>query len=103
MGILKQIVQGHINEFKSKVGIEDKEQEKIFQSRAKICSACPLKNGNSCDTSKGIHPVTLDVTTDKNKKVQGYKFGCGCRLSAKNRSPLSACPAGFWGGEFDKN
>jgi hypothetical protein len=102
MSLLGEIINGHFNEFRAKVGIENKEQEKIFQSREKVCNSCPLKNGNTCNTNKGIHPETLDVTTDKSKKNEGYRFGCGCRLSAKIRSsdPATKCPADFWGGEF---
>lgn len=97
MSKLKEIIDGHINELKSKIGIVDQEKEKIFEIRKKICINCPLKSGNTCSTSKYINPKTLDVSTLP--KV-GYIRGCGCRLSAKQKSPSSECPAGFWGGEF---
>lgn len=96
---LKGIIEGHINEFKAVLGIEDEEKEKIFNSRKNICLNCPLKNGNTCNPSLFIHPKTLEVS--KTSK-QGYAKGCGCRLSAKQRSPNDKCPAGFWGGEFNK-
>lgn len=120
MSLLKQIVDGHVNEFKSLVGIDiDKNKEKIFQSRAKICLNCPLKSGNTCNPALTIddnhnvetfnsvtmklvqdpsHPNRKYYLTKEGKKV--YK-GCGCRLSAKQKSPTSVCPAGFWGGEFN--
>lgn len=119
MSLLKQIVEGHVNEFKTLVGLNVEEsKEKIFESRAKICESCPLKNGNTCNTALVIdddHNTTIfnsrEMTkasdpshinkfyylTKEGKRV--YR-GCGCRLSAKQKSPDSVCPAGFWGGEF---
>lgn len=96
MSKLREIIDGHINEFKSLVGV-DLEQQKVFDSRARICLNCPLKVGNTCNPKMSINPQTME--TSITPKV-GYKFGCGCRLSAKQKSPSSKCPAGFWGGEF---
>ena len=99
MSILKQIAEGHLNEFLSKVGVEQtEEKEKVFQSRAKICLNCPLKTGNTCNRSKYINPKTMEVSSTRKA---GFAQGCGCRLSAKQKSPGSKCPAGFWGGEFN--
>ena len=99
MSLLKQIVQGHVNEFLSNVGIKQSEKkEKIFKSRAKICINCPLKSGNTCNRSKYINPETLEVSITRKA---GFVQGCGCRLSAKQRSEGANCPAGFWGGEFN--
>lgn len=115
---LKQIIDGHINELRSVVGIEDKEKQKIFSIRQRICISCPLKKGNTCNpkltVTDELETIPFDNTmrlvydkehvngkyylTKDGKKV--YK-GCGCRLSAKQKSPSSACPAGFWGGEFN--
>lgn len=95
MSLLKQIVEGHVNEF---FGVKDKEQKEVFDSRAKICVSCPLKTGNTCNRNKFINPQTLEVS---NTRKAGFIQGCGCRLSAKQKSPSSKCPAGFWGGEFD--
>lgn len=99
MSKLREIVEGHFNEFKSNIGINlSEEQQKVFASRAKVCSTCPLKNGNTCNPRKYINPETLEVSD--HSKV-GFVPGCGCRLSAKQQSPTSECPAGFWGGEFN--
>lgn len=98
MSILKEIVDGHVNEFFSNIGVkQNEEKEKIFKSRARICLNCPLKTGNTCNRSKYINPETLEVSTTSK---EGFVQGCGCRLSAKQKSPGSSCPAGFWGGEF---
>jgi hypothetical protein len=99
MSRLREIVDGHVNEFKGIVGIGDEEQEKVFRKREMICVNCPLKVGNTCNKSMYINPKTLE-TTDSAK--EGFIRGCGCRLSAKQKSPTSACPAGFWGNEFKK-
>lgn len=98
MSKIRQIIEGHVNEFKSTIGKENKEDAKIFQSRARICLNCPLKNGNTCDRSKYINPDTLEVSSTK---LPGFVRGCGCRLSAKQKSKTTECPAGFWGGEFN--
>jgi hypothetical protein len=93
-----EIANGHFNELRSKIGLVDQNDETIFFKRETICNACPLKNGNSCNTQKWIHPVTYEVS---NMPKAGFIRGCGCRLSAKQKSKLSSCPAGFWGGEFE--
>jgi len=93
----QSILQGHINELKSKLNVLNKNEEVIFRYRAEICNKCPLKNGNTCNTRKWIHPKTLKYS---NTKKEGYINGCGCRLSAKQKSKKSRCPANFWGGEF---
>lgn len=98
MSRIKQIIEGHVNEFKSAIGTENKEDEKIFSSRAIICLNCPLKSGNTCNRSKYINPETLEVST---YSKSGFVRGCGCRLSAKQKSKTTKCPAGFWGGEFN--
>ena len=95
---IKEIIEGHVNELRSIVGIEDEDKDKIFKIREKICLNCPLKNGNTCNKSKFINPETKEVVT---APKAGFVRGCGCRLSAKQKSPGSKCPAGFWGGEFN--
>jgi hypothetical protein len=93
-----EIIDGHFNELRSKAGLTNENEESIFLRREKICEECPLKNGNNCDTQRWINPqsrVVSDTIQD------GFIRGCGCRLSAKQRSKQSSCPASFWGGEFD--
>lgn len=93
-----EIVNGHLNELRSKMGMANENEEYIFSLREKICNGCPLKNGNNCDTQRWINPQTLEVVTSPK---DGFIRGCGCRLSAKQKSRLSRCPANFWGGEFN--
>jgi hypothetical protein len=97
-GKSNEIVDGHFNELRSKVGLANDVEELIFSTREKICNQCPLKNGNSCDTQRWINPKTLEVAT---APKDDFIRGCGCRLSAKQKSKQSRCPANFWGGEFD--
>lgn len=99
MSKLQEIVEGHVNEFKSLVGIGDEKEEVVFRKRENICISCPLKEGNTCNKSKYINPKTLEVS---NAPLDGFVRGCGCRLSAKQKSPISKCPANFWGNEFKK-
>lgn len=97
-GKRNEIIGGHFNELRSKLGVANQNEEAIFSLR-EICNACPLKNGNNCNAVKWMDPNTLDVADGPK---DGYIRGCGCRLSAKQRSKYSLCPAGFWGGEFDQ-
>ena len=101
MSKLKEIINGHLNEVKVLVGTASEEKTQIYNSRAKVCSNCPLKSGNSCNTTLSINPITLEVAPTSEKR-SGFIKGCGCRLSAKQKSNNSSCPAGFWGGEFNK-
>ena len=94
MSKIKEIVDGHINELKSKVGLVDTNKEEIFKVRAKICNSCPLKTSNTCSTRKWINPNTMDVS---NVSKSGYVKGCGCRLSAKQKSPSSKMSCWFLG------
>ena len=93
-----EIINGHINELRSKIGMTNPDEEAVFEIREKICLSCPLKIDNTCDPSTYLNPKTLE--TAKEAK-EGFISGCGCRLSAKQKSRGSECPAGFWGGEFN--
>jgi len=92
-----EIINGHINELKNVAGLTSKTEKNIFTLRENICNECPIKVNNSCDSSRWIHPKTLEVF---NHSKEGFIRGCGCRLSAKQKSKASVCPAGFWGNEF---
>lgn len=94
---INEILEGHINELKALAGVANPKKEEIFAKRAAICNNCPLKNGNNCNPRLFMDPETMDISTTRKP---GYVKGCGCRLSAKQRSPSSECPAGFWGNEF---
>lgn len=98
-GKRNEIIGGHFNELRSKLGMANHDEEYIFAVRTEICNACPLKNGNNCNALKWMNPHTLEVADSPR---DGFVRGCGCRLSAKQRSKLSLCPAGFWGGEFNR-
>lgn len=101
MGILNQIIEGHFNEFKSLIGATSEEANKVFNSRKAICDSCPLKNGNTCNPALSIHPLTLKTAPTSENRI-GFVRGCGCRLSAKQKASNTKCPAGFWGGEFNR-
>ncbi len=92
-----EIINGHINELKSKIGLSARDEAAVFSIREKICNECPLKVNNTCNPSLWLNPETFE-TSDVRK--DGFISGCGCRLSAKQKSKGSRCPANFWGGEF---
>lgn len=97
-GKSNEIIGGHFNELRSKIGVANQNEEYVFSVREEICNGCPLKSGNNCNALQWMNPRTLEVV---NFPKEGFIRGCGCRLSAKQKSKLSLCPAGFWGGEFD--
>ena len=99
MSKLREIVDGHLNELGSALGLTNEDSQKVFRSREKVCNHCPLKSGNTCNPGLYINPKTLETSSTAKA---GFHKGCGCRLSAKQKSPNSVCPAGFWGGEFNK-
>lgn len=84
-----QIVKGHINEM---LGLN----QDISQQRLKICYSCPLysgKLGGLCNSRLWLNPNTGDVSTTWR---EGYKNGCGCRLSAKTKVAEAHCPLNKW-------
>ena len=94
----REIAEGHINEFRSKIGATSKDEERVYSLREDICNGCPLKKGNACSRKLYIDPKTREVSSNMKP---GYKRGCGCRLSAKQKVKSERCPANFWGGEFN--
>ena len=92
-----EIVSGHINELKTILNMSPQKDSYVFSVREKICNLCPLKTKNSCNHTKWINPGTKEI---KDYQEEGFVRGCGCRLSAKQKSKNSNCPADFWGGEF---
>ncbi len=94
----KEILNGHKNELYALAGMINTDDAAVFSVREKICNECPLKINNTCNTGMWIHPTTMET---RNSSKEGFIRGCGCRLSAKQKSRYSKCPAGFWGGEFD--
>lgn len=84
-----QIVKGHINEV---LGLN----KDISEERIKVCLRCPLyspKFGGVCNSRLWLNPNTGDVSTYER---EGYKSGCGCRLSPKTKLPNAKCPLGKW-------
>jgi hypothetical protein len=100
MSKLKEIIDGHVNYIRSISGLTSEKEEEIYRSRAKICLHCPLKVGNTCNKKMWIDPETTNISSTPK---EGYSRGCGCQLNKKQKSPTSVCPAGFWGGEYNKN
>lgn len=86
MSQIKDITQGHYKEL-MKTG------EDLYQTRMAICKTCPLFTdtmfGMICDSKR-----YLNAKTNKTSYVplEGYKRGCGCRLSAKTRLEKAHCP-----------
>lgn len=84
-----QIIKGHINE------VLDLNKD-ISQGRVAICKRCPLYSdrlGGTCNDRLWLNVETGDVSITKK---EGYKNGCGCRLSAKTRLVNARCPLGKW-------
>lgn len=93
MSKIREIVEGHINEARSLTGTGNELVEQMSIVRSNICNACPLKKGNTCNPNLYLRPEDMDVS---NTPKEGYFVGCGCRLSAKQKSRNSRCPAGLW-------
>ena len=87
---LKDITTGHYNELLNR-------EEILSEKRMHICRKCPLildpMFGPMCNSKK-----YLNVDTGKTSYIpqEGFKKGCGCRLSAKTRVKDSKCPLGKW-------
>lgn len=83
------IIKGHINEA---LGLN----KNISEERKRICYQCPLystKFGGICNNKLWLNTETGDVST---YPQDGYKRGCGCKLSYKTENPSSKCPVGKW-------
>lgn len=86
---INNIIQGHWNELIGNNG-------DLSESRLEICYSCPLYStrlGGVCNNRLWLNVNTGDVSTFQK---EGYKKGCGCRLSAKTRVPNESCPLGKW-------
>ena len=87
---VKDIIQGHINEFMGK-------NEELAIERMSICRACPLglesTIGLMCDPDLWINPETNETST---YSKDGYVRGCGCRLAAKTTLPDNHCIINKW-------
>ncbi len=70
---LEEIIDGHKNLLKSRLGLSSEKDLKVFKAREEICNACPL----------------LNIETDKCSL-------CGCPKKKKTKSLISKCPDGKW-------
>lgn len=92
MGGIKNIIEGHINEFLGN-------KESLAEPRREICKRCPLYHINDfwgwaeCNSKAYIDPKTDDFSTTAKP---GYVHGCNCRIEAKITVPGEHCPAGKW-------
>lgn len=83
------IIQGHLNEV---LGLN----KDIGEERMKICLSCPLyvkRLGGICNSKLWLNPITNEISTEQK---DGFKKGCGCRLSAKVTVPQAKCPLNKW-------
>ena len=88
--MIRNIVEGHINEFMGN-------EEELFKKRIAICKLCPLYKhtplGPICNSNLYLNPITDEYVS---YEKEGYIRGCGCRLNAKTRLIDSECPSGKW-------
>ena len=88
--LVKQILEGHINELLGK-------EEALHKQRMAICLKCPLfKNGTFgpiCNPDLYLNPTT---GVFNHTGGLGFFRGCSCRLNAKTRLEDAHCPANKW-------
>ena len=82
---LLQIAEGWYNDFLNDVNLLDPETKKLGEERMFICSACPVRTQNKCDSSK----------SHINKNGALFE-GCGCYINKKTLCKNCTCPGGFW-------
>lgn len=87
---VKDIIEGHVNEFLNK-------NQELSEARLTICRACPLHSnkayGETCNNDLFLNPNTNETSYyPKN----GFYRGCGCRLKAKTTVATKHCPAKKW-------
>ena len=73
---LKEITRGMWNKIRKNLRIPNKEMEKKYEDRYKICLECP-------------------IISDDYQKCSKEKGGCGCPLDVRLRSN-KGCPKGYW-------
>lgn len=92
MGGVKNIIQGHINEFLGN-------KKALAIPRRNICKKCPLYHINDfwgwaeCNSHLYLNPKT-NQTSETEK--EGFIKGCGCRIEAKITVANEKCPTGKW-------
>lgn len=87
--MIKQIVEGHVNEL---LGLN----KDISKVRLDICRKCPIYSNNYgglCNDKLWIDPKTGKISFSEK---EGYVRGCGCRLKAKTTLPNSHCIINKW-------
>lgn len=64
----------------------------LLAKRKLACSECPVRNGNTCVTTRTREHKTLKNDDGTPRIVSG----CGCNLAAKQYNIGNSCPAGEW-------
>lgn len=88
---VKQIVQGHINEFTNK-------EQDLSATRLAICKDCPICSegiaGPYCDSTKCVDKNTHELVSKT--RSGNIICGCGCRLKAKTTLKNAHCVLDKW-------
>jgi hypothetical protein len=53
-GKRNEIIGGHFNELRSKLGMANQDEEVVFSVREEICNACPLKTETTAIPKNGF-------------------------------------------------
>lgn len=91
MGMIKDIVNGHVNEVLGK-------NQELFEKRIQICKKCGLYKdtplGPVCNSK--LYISNEDKTTISQTPKIGYVRGCSCRLHSKLRVSGARCIVNKW-------
>lgn len=72
--------------------------DELYEKRMKICKECPLyletPAGARCNSR--LYLSESDKTTVSNKPKVGFRSGCNCLLSHRNKLPYVKCSLGKW-------
>ena len=90
MGV-SAIIDGHVKEAL-------KQNNSLSETRLAICRECPIYTetpvlGPVCNSHICINIQTGEI---RERRGDGFKCGCGCRLRAKTRLEYAKCPVGKW-------
>lgn len=95
---LNNILEGWANNIKNNFGLLSPELKSKGEKRLLICNNCPLRNNNTCSTSRTGEAVTTFLyRNEKTPRQKGVLYkGCGCNISAKTVCDNCQCPLGKW-------
>lgn len=85
MSKINNIAEGWFNSFLTKLNLLNEDTKQLGETRMNICSNCPVRSDNICDSSK-THINTSGITFN----------GCGCHIDKKTLCVSCECPGGFW-------